>query len=338
MALTKLPTRALGKDGPQVPRVGLGLMGLSVGYGLVPSDEERLAFLDKAYEMGEIFWDSADIYGDSEDLLGKWFAANPDKRQDIFLATKFGSTMGNAKPIDSSPENCRKSLAQSLQRLGLPSVDLYYVHRIDGKSPIEATMRAMVELKNQGKFKYIGLSDCTASTLRRAHAVHPITCIQVEYSPFLVEIESPKFNLLQTARELGVAIVTYAPLGKGMLTGKYRTKEEIVVPSSFRGFVPWFQSENLDTNLALVDKIVKVAEAKGVTAAQVALAWSLAQGDDFFPIPGTSKAHRLEENLGSLDVTLSEEEKEIHKLAAQVLGDRLPWITLEYSYKETPEE
>ncbi|KAH8649217.1 aldo-keto reductase, putative [Xylariales sp. PMI_506] len=339
MAPTKLPSRPLGKNGPEVARLGLGLMGISVAYGPAAPDEDRLAFLDKAYELGEIFWDTANIYGDSEDLIGRWLAANPEKRQDIFLATKFGSTLANSQPIDSSPENCRNCLERSLQRLGLPSVDLFYIHRVDGKGPIEATMRTMVELKNEGKFKYIGISDCTAATLRRAHAIHPISCIQVEYSPFQVEIEGPDLDLLQTARELGVAIVAYSPLGKGILTGKYRTREDIDVAGSVRPRIPWFQPENLDKNLALVDKIVALAEAKGVTSAQLTLAWILAQGDDFFAIPGTSKIDRMEENLGAFSVSLgAEEEKQIHQVAAEVWGIRLPPVTLAYSYKETPEE
>jgi aryl-alcohol dehydrogenase-like predicted oxidoreductase len=365
MVSSKLPTRPLGKDGPQVPRLGLGLMGASVGYGLPGSDEERLAFLDKVYELGETFWDTgkqtltslptlqlpsqkcmlanwglnaANIYGDNEDIIGKWFKANPDKRNDIFLATKFGSSMGD-RDIDSSPENARESLEKSLGRLGLPSVDLFYIHRIDGKTPIEKTMRAMVELKNEGKFKYIGISDCTAKGLRRAHAVHPISCIQVEYSVFNVEIEGPELNLVQTARELGVAIVAYSPLGRGILTGDFRTQEAVQQPASSRAMVPWFSPENLDTNLVAVDKLAEVAKAKGVKTSQLALAWILAQGDDFFAIPGTTKPHRLEENLASMDITLTaEEEKEIHKLPSIVIGDRLPGLILAYSYRETPEE
>ncbi|KAK7425704.1 hypothetical protein QQZ08_007803 [Neonectria magnoliae] len=215
----KLPTRPLGKDGPLVPALGFGLMGLSVSYGQAPPDEDRLAVLDRAWELGATFWDSAAAYGDNEVLIGKWFALNPERRQDIFLATKFGLgwKIEDGKftaSIDSSPENCRESCERSLRDLGVDCIDLFYVHRLDSVTPVEKIMGAFVELKKDGKIKYIGLSECSSNTLRRAHAVHPITAVQIEYSPWSLDIENEAgTNLLDTCRELGVAIVPYSPLG-----------------------------------------------------------------------------------------------------------------------------
>ncbi len=218
-------------------------------------------------------------------------------------------------------------------------MDLFYIHRIDGKTPIEKTMRALVELKNEGKFSYIGISDCSANSLRRAHVVHPISCIQVEYSPFNIEIEGTELDLLQTARELGVAIVAHSPLGRGILTGNFRNQEDLKQPGSIRSLLPWFSPENLDKNLLAVDKLAEVDKAKGATTSQLVLAWILAQGDDFFAIPGTTKPQRLEENLASLKLTLTaEDEKEVRGFAGEVVGNRLPDFALVYSWRETPEE
>ena len=326
-----LPTRPLGKNGPLVPRLGLGLMSSSGMYGASYTEEERLHFLDEAFNRGERFWDTgksrskhreaetrltsnqADKYGDSEDLLGKWFAKNPEKRGDVFLATKFGIQMTSSTPpavtMNSTPEYCRAAIEKSLQRLGLPSVDLYYVHRLDKVTPIERTMEAMVELKKAGKIKYIGLSACSAESLRRAHAVHPVTCIQVEYSLFCTEIESPQRMLLEVARELGVATVGYSPLGNGILTGTIRSRDDVSKPGDLRGHLPWLHDVNIREKVAIVDQIADIARAKGVSTPQLALAWVLAQGDDIFPIPGVSRVQRLEENLESLFVEVSEEEE-----------------------------
>ncbi|RFU28500.1 hypothetical protein B7463_g7843, partial [Scytalidium lignicola] len=339
-SLSKLPVRQLGKNGPLLPRLGIGLMSLSGVYALPRPDDERLAFLDEAHKKGETFWDTADEYGDSEDLLGKWFAANPDKRKDIFLSTKFGvrrsSDGSKGLSIDSTPEYCRQAIEKSLKRFGLPYVDLYYIHRLDKVTPIEKTMEAMVELKNAGKIKYLGLSECSAESLRRAYAVHPITCVQVEYSPFCIDIESPQRRLLDTARELGVAIVAYSPLGNGILTGTIRTRENVTQPGDQRGILPWLKEENFPKNLAIIDKISDIAKVKGVTTAQLTLAWVLAQGDDIFAIPGTTKVHRLEENLGSLSVSLStEEEKAIRQLSQDVAGGRFQSLT-GYDFADTP--
>ncbi|KAJ0114229.1 Aldo/keto reductase [Diaporthe amygdali] len=301
----KVETRPLGKNGPE-------------------GDEERFALLDKAYEMGETFWDTSDAYGDSEDLIGKWFAANPEKRKDIFLGTKFGVQFDPATGMktNSTPEYCREALDKSLKRLRQSCVDLYYIHRLDKVTPIEKTVEAMVELKNAGKIKHIGLSECSAESLRRAHVVHPIACVQVEYSAFLLAIEKNK--LLATARELGVAIVAYSPLGNGILTNTLRTRQDFTKPGDMRGMLPWLSADNIETNMAVVDKISEIAKAKGVTTAQLALAWLLNQGDEIFAIPGTTKASRVAENLGSLSITLTpEEEQAIRKLSEGVVGGRV---------------
>ena len=283
----------------------------------------------------------ADKYGDSEDLLCKWFAANPENRKDIFLATKFGIKMDPKAPlagftVDSSPEYCKEALEKSLKRLGLPYVDLYYVHRLDKATPIEKTMEAMVELKRAGKIKNLGLSECSAESLRRAHAVHPISCVQVEYSPFCLAIESPQIQLLEAARELGVAIVAYSPLAHGFLSGTIRTREDFTQAGDSRAVIPWLREDNLQHNLTIVDKISDIAKGKGITPAQLTLAWILAQGDDFFAIPGTTKSHRLAENLGSLFVSLSsEEETSIRQLSQAAVGERFQDST-GYAFADTP--
>ncbi|RGP64215.1 putative aldo-keto reductase akr13 [Fusarium sporotrichioides] len=340
MAPQSLPTRPLGRNGPVVPRLGLGLMGISAFYGNAKPEAERMGLLDKAYEMGEYFWDTADMYGDSEDLIGRWFKANPEKRDDIFLATKFANKMSadGSFTIDSTPEYCLSACNKSLKRLGVSSVDLYYCHRLDQKTPIELTVRAMVQLKEAGKIKYLGLSECSAASLRRAHAVHPITAVQMEYSPFSLEIESSQFKLLETARELGVAVVAYSPLGRGILSGTLRSPADFG-PGDFRSHLPRFSEENFPKNLALVDKIQDIANAKGVTASQLTLAWLLAQGDDIFPIPGTTRPERLVENLDSFKVELSDEEKSVVRKEvdnAEVVGGRYPEIMSSSNFADTP--
>lgn len=281
----------------------------------------------------------ADKYGNSEDLLGKWFVANPEKRKDIFLATKFGIKTIGIPPghtMDSSPEYCRECIEKSLDRLGLPCVDLYYVHRLDKVTPIEKTMLAMVELKNAGKIKYIGLSECSAESLRRAHAVHPITCVQVEYSLLCTEIESPNKRLLEVARELGVAIVCYSPLANGCLTGSIRSRADVAKTRDPRGVLPWLKEENIEKNVVILDQIAEIAKKNGVTLPQLALAWLLAQGDDIFPIPGSSSVDRLDQNIQSFDVKLSaEDELEMRRLAKGIAGGRYQEIT-GYAFADTP--
>jgi aryl-alcohol dehydrogenase-like predicted oxidoreductase len=271
-------------------------VGLSVFYGAAKPDNERLALLDQAHVLGEHFWDSSDLYGDNEDLLGKWFKANADKRNDIFLATKF-AVRDNGTVIDSSPEHCKIACAQSLKRLGVDQIDLYYCHRVDQKTPIEKTVEAMKELKEEGKIKYLGLSEISSETLRRAHKVHP-----------------------------------------GMLTGALKGPEDFE-EGDFRSFAPRFSKENFPKNLKLVDQLSSIAKKKGVTPSQLTLAWLMAQGQDIFPIPGTTKLERLKENLGAFNVALSvQEEKDIRKAVeeADVGGSRYPESFMKACYADTP--
>ncbi|KAG9552100.1 Aldo/keto reductase, partial [Aureobasidium melanogenum] len=337
---TKLPTGQLGKNGPYVTRMGYGAMGLSAFYGKPKPDEERFAVLDKLYEEGELFWDTADMYMDNEDLIGNWFKANPGKREQIFLATKFANLRDEqGNPIvDSSPEYCKKACDKSLSRLGVKNIDLYYAHRLDGKTPVEKTVQAMKELKEAGKIKYIGLSEVSSESLRRAYAVHPITAVQIEYSPFSLDIESEQIGLLKTCRELGVAVVAYSPIGRGMLGGTIRSPDDFE-EGDFRRFAPRFSAENFPKNLKLVDQITEIAKKKGLTASQITLAWLMAQGDDVFPIPGTTNLSRVDENLGALKVKLTEEEKnEIRKACenAEPAGSRYPEAFSKALFADTP--
>lgn len=280
------------------------------------------------------------MYGESEDVVGKWLAANPTARASIFLATKFGMQFPS-HTIDSSPSYCRAALARSLARLGTPYVDLYYVHRLDKITPIEATMRVLAEFQAQGQIRHIGLSECSAASLRRAHAVAPIAAIQVEFNPLCTEIADPKYNLLQTARELGVAVVVCSPLARGLFSGGIKTAADVGGPGDLRVplGLPWFQEGNLEKNLGLVGRVEAMAKEKGVTTAQMTLAWVLAQGEDFFAIPGTTKVKRLEENLGALEVVVSEEENQaVAKLAAEAAGLRLKPEHMEYNFADTPLE
>ncbi|TKA27214.1 hypothetical protein B0A50_04551 [Salinomyces thailandicus] len=335
----KLPTAKLGKNGPPVTRMGYGTMGLSAFYGKAKPDEERYKILDRCYESGELFWDSADMYMDSEDLLGRWFKANPGKREHIFLATKFANRMEDGKRwVDSSPEYCREACERSLQRLGVSHIDLYYSHRLDGKTPVEKTMEELKKLKNEGKIKYIGLSECSSDSLRRACKVDHVDAVQIEYSPFSLDIESEQIGLLKTCRELGVAIVAYSPIGRGMLGGQIRSPADFE-EGDFRTFAPRFSEENFPKNLQLVDRIGEIAKKKNCTPSQLTLAWILAQGDDFFPIPGTTNLQRLDENIGALHVKLTlEEAHEIRSAceAADVHGGRYPEGFATALFADTP--
>ncbi|KAH8651431.1 NADP-dependent oxidoreductase domain-containing protein [Xylariales sp. PMI_506] len=321
-----LVTRPLGKNGPQVPRLGLGLMGTSGHYGLPMQNDERLALLDEAYKVGERFWDTADMYGDCEDFMGIWFAANPEKRKDIFLSSKFGIRMGSSGIIvNSSPEYCREAIEKSLARLQVSYIDLYFVHHLDKVTPIEKTMEALAELKRAGKIRHIGLSECSADTLRRACAIEQVACVQQEYNLATLDIEAPERRFLVTARELGVAIVAYSPLGRGLLTGQLAAPDDVKKSGDMRSHLPRFNGDNLVNNIAIVEKITEIAGAKGLSAPQLALAWLLVQGDDIFGIPGTTKAKRLKENLKALEVQLTaDEQKEIRTLAIGIKGLRVP--------------
>ncbi|KAF6813112.1 putative aldo/keto reductase [Colletotrichum sojae] len=327
-----LPTRKLGKNGPEITALGLGLMGLSVAYGKPGPEEERLAFLDRAWEIGATNWDTSDLYGDNEDLLGKWFKLHPERRADIFLATKF-SMRGAVKPdgtyeikIDSSPEYCRAACEKSLERMGVDFIDLYYVHRVDEVTPIEKTVEELAKLKNEGKIKYLGISECSSATLRRAHAVHPISAVQVEYNPWSLEVEgAASKHLLRACRELGVTTFAYSPLGRGILAGQVRSPADFE-ETDIRRRLPRYQGENFAKNLALVDQLRRIAEERhGCTAGQLTLAWLMAQGEDVIPIPGTKRIKYLEENFDALKVEIGEEEeREIRALVdgADVQGDR----------------
>jgi len=334
----QLPTRKLGKNGPEVTALGFGTMGLSAFYGKLEADEERFKVLDRAYELGELNWDSADAYLDSEDLLGKWFKRT-GKRNEIFLATKFANQFVDGKRvIDSSPEYCKRACEKSLKRLGIDYIDLYYCHRVDGKTPIEKTVQAMAELKKEGKIHYLGLSEISSDTLRRACKVHHIDAVQIEYSPFCLDMEDPKIGLLQTCRELGVAIVAYSPLSRGILTGQYKSRDDFE-DGDWRKSGPRFSEENFPKNLVLVEKLEEVAKKKGCTPGQLTLAWVLAQGDDILPIPGTKKIKYLEENMAALDVKLSKEEvaeirTEVDK--CQIVGSRYPEAMMAYCFADTP--
>ncbi|CAK7243620.1 MAG: hypothetical protein STHCBS139747_005146 [Sporothrix thermara] len=330
------PTRQLGPNGPTVTGLGIGLMGLSVFYGKVPSDEVRFKFLDHVYESGQRFWDTADMYGDNEDLLGKWFKLHPGRREEIFLATKFGNTPEYT--IRSDPEYVHQACAKSLRRLGVDHIDLYYVHRVDRKTPIEDTMAALVELKKQGKIRYIGLSEVSADSLRRAHAVHPVTAFQIEYSPFCLDIESPQIALKTACEELGIAIVAYSPLGRGLLTGQVTSRDQFD-EGDFRLLAPRFSEENFPKNLQLVHDLKVIADKKNITTGQLSLAWLLCQGKYVVPIPGTKREKYYDENMGALDVTLSDDEvAAIRKAieAVEVIGERYPAAFIHSVFGDTP--
>ncbi|KAJ7176220.1 NADP-dependent oxidoreductase domain-containing protein [Mycena crocata] len=317
--------------------IGFGAMGISTWYGEVGSDEERFKVLDAAHAAGSTFWDTADIYGDSEELIGKWFKRT-GKRSDIFLATKFGFVASNFS-INGSPAYVKSSAEGSLKKLGVVCIDLYYLHRADPDTPIEHTVGAMAELIKEGKIKHIGLSEVSASTLRRAHAVHPIAAVQVEYSPFTLDIEDPKIALLATARELGVKIVAYSPLGRGLLTGQYKSPNDFA-DDDFRKAIPRYSAENFPNILKLADGLKEIGKKyNGATAGQVALAWLLAQGDDVITIPGTKKIKYLNENVGAGKITLSVEDvKAVREVAAKAdaaKGDRYPAAMLAQMFIET---
>ncbi|CAG9954630.1 unnamed protein product [Clonostachys rosea f. rosea IK726] len=314
----------LSQDAPRIPRLGLGLMGMSLMYGPTTSDSERFAVLDRALDLGANHWDSADMYNDNEELIGKWFKRT-GKRDQIFLATKFGivKNVPDYSKVDSSAAYCRKACEESLRILGTDYIDLYYMHRANPETPIEETVRAMAELKAEGKIKHIGLSEITASTLRRACKVAQIDAIQVEYSAFVLDIENTG-GILETARELGVTVVAYSPLGRGILTGNL-SQDAISSEGDFRPMFPMYAEENLQKNRVLLDQLGALAGKKGCTTAQLAIAWLLKQGDDIVPIPGTKRIKYLEENFGALRVQLSDtEESEIRKIIKNVAGGRAP--------------
>ncbi|CAB4410695.1 unnamed protein product [Rhizophagus irregularis] len=305
--------RELGKTGVKISAIGLGCMGMSDYYG--PADEqENINVLNRSIELGCTFWDTADMYGvgANEILLSKVLK---ERRDEVFLCTKFGvvrEPSGEVKGISGKPEYIRQACENSLKRLGVDCIDLYYQHRIDSNTPIEESIGALAELVKEGKVKYIGLSECSAETLRRAYKVHPIAAIQMEYSPWTLDIETN--GIVEVCRELGVTIVAYSPLGHGILTGKYKSIDDFA-PDDWRRALPRFQGDNFAKNLDIVNKFNEFADKKGVTASQLCLAWILAQGDDIVTIPGTKRMKYLEENLGGVNVQLTSEElSEIRKI------------------------
>ncbi|KAJ6462669.1 Aldo/keto reductase [Mycena vitilis] len=318
--------------------IGFGAMGISTFYGAVDSGEARFKVLDAAHAAGCTFWDTADLYGDSEELIGKWFKRT-GKRDDILLCSKFGFVKPSIT-IDGSPAYVKQATKASLNKLGVECIDLYYLHRADKNTPIERTVAAMAEFVKAGKVKYLGLSEVSAETLRRAHAVHPIAAVQVEYSPFLLDVEDPKIGLLATARELGVQIVAYSPLGRGLLTGQYRSPDDFQ-DGDFRKRMPRYSAENFPNILKLADGLKATGAKYTVTAGQVALAWLLAQGDDIITIPGTKKIKYLEENIAASKLTLSSEDVQTVRNIATAAdstsqGLRYPAALMAYMFVDAP--
>ncbi|KAJ6014934.1 hypothetical protein N7540_009525 [Penicillium herquei] len=303
--LMSTPLRILGRDGPQVSSVGLGFGSIGGFYGPAGTIDEKVALLDHAHAIGLRFWDLADVYLDAEDVVGEWIKRS-GKRDEIFLTTKFALQRqpNGMHTFRSDPEYVKSACEKSLKRLGVDKIDLYYCHRVDGVTPVEKTIEAMVELKNGGKIRYLGLSGVSADTLRRAHAVHPITALQMEYSLFNLDIES---GILETCRELGITIVAYCPIGRGILTGQFQSLADIP-ENDLRRALPKFSEENFPKLMEIVRKLEEIAAVHGVKPAHVALAWLLAQGPDIIPIPGTKSTDKMDENLASSLLTLSDDE------------------------------
>lgn len=306
MTQATMKTRRLGAQGLECSALGLGCMGMSEFYG--PTDEKSsVETIDRAVELGITMFDTADMYGPfrNEELVGR---ALRGKRDRVIIATKFGNVRDPNDPtkrsISGTPEYVRQACDASLRRLGVETIDLYYQHRVDTHTPIEETVGAMSDLVLAGKVRYLGLSEAASDTIRRAHKVHPISALQSEYSLWS---RDPEGEVLDTCHELGIGFVPYSPLGRGFLTGRIKSIDDLAA-DDFRRASPRFQGTNFQTNLDLVERVEAIARAKGCTPAQLALAWVLAQGEDIVPIPGTRHVNRLEENVGALQVTLSAED------------------------------
>ena len=328
-----IPNRALGAQGLTVSAQGLGCMGMSEFYG-AGDRGESVATIHRALDLGVDFLDTADVYGPhtNEELVG---SAIKGRRDEVVLATKFGIVRDPDDPrrrgVNGRPEYVRSSIDVSLQRLGLDHVDLYYQHRVDPTVPIEETVGAMAELVQAGKVRFLGLSEAGPETIRRAHAVHPISALQSEWSLWSRDLED---GVVPVARELGIGIVAYSPLGRGFLTGQIKSPDDFD-DDDFRRHQPRFQGENFAKNLKLVDAVRAMAEEKGITAGQLALAWVHAQGDDVFPIPGTKRRTYLEENVAAVDVSLiADDLKRLDEILppGAAAGDRYPdmrWVRVE---------
>jgi len=300
-----MDTLNLGANGPVVSRIGLGCMGMSDFYGAA-NDRQSIDVIHRALDLGVTLLDTADMYGvgRNEELVGR---AIRDRRDTVVLATKFGNVRapdGTFLGVNGKPEYVKQACDASLKRLGVDVIDLYYQHRVDPQTPIEDTVGAMADLVREGKVRYLGLSEAAPETIRRAHAVHPITALQSEYSLWT---RDPEDELLPLCAELGIGFVAYSPLGRGFLTGAIRSIDDLA-PDDWRRNNPRFQGENFQRNLALVDAVHELAKAKGCTAAQLALAWVLARDEGIVPIPGTRSIERLEENVRAADLSLSDDE------------------------------
>ncbi|HMF60582.1 MAG TPA: aldo/keto reductase [Vicinamibacterales bacterium] len=312
--------RKLGATGPAVSAMGLGCMGMSDFYG--PAEEERsIATIHRALDIGITFLDTADAYGPftNERLVGR---AIRDRRDGVVIATKFGNVRaadGTFLGISGRPEYVRQACDASLEHLGVDVIDLYYQHRVDPTTPIEDTVGAMADLVKAGKVRHLGLSEAAPATIRRAHAVHPIAALQTEYSLWSRE---PEAEVLPTVRELGIGFVAYSPLGRGLLTGRFRSIDDLD-PDDWRRKNPRFQGEHFLRNLDLAAKVQELARAKRCTPAQLALAWLLSRGQDVVPIPGSTRAERVEENAGAVHIQLSQDElAALDRLAPGVAGER----------------
>lgn len=316
--------RLLGKTGEKISAIGLGCMGMSGIYGK-SDDETSLKTLHRALELGCNFWDTADVYGlgHNETLVGE---ALKGKREKVFLCTKFALLGLSNSPtigVNGRPEYVREAIDKSLKRLGTDYIDLYYQHRVDKTVPIEETVGAMSELVKAGKVRYLGLSEASATTIRRAHAVHPITALQSEYSLWSLDIED---EILPACRELGMSLVAYSPVGRGFMSGDFKSPDDFPA-DDWRRISPRMQGENFYKNLGLVQKVKDLAVQKGCTATQLALAWLLCQGDDIIPIPGTKRIAYLEENIKAEDIILSNDELKLLRdmmPASEIAGSRYP--------------
>ena len=324
--------RPLGHTGPKVSAIGFGCMGMSPGVYGPTDDAESIRIIHRALDLGVTFLDTAELYGagHNEELIGKAIAG---RRAEVFLATKFGLARppgaGDYRTlsVDCRPEAVRRAIEGSLKRLRVECIDLYYQHRIDLNVPVEETVGAMAELVKAGKVRHLGLSEANAQTIRRAHAVHPMAAVQSEYSLWSRDIEDN--GVIAALSELGIALVPYSPLGRGFLSGELRSPD-VLPANDFRRGLPRFSRENFGANLNVVERVRAIAEAKGATPAQIALAWVLAQGEMVVPIPGTTRIQRLEENTAAVGIALEQAELDVlNTVATAVRGDRhreMSWV------------